>query len=731
MNKNDDKIKRTLENEDIPKELEPENIKKMLDEKVPAQKRKSIKFNRRFAEKVTAIASACAVIAGGSAIYYNSSKEKISQQAEITDSSTALEKIESPENNIQPLTKKGSYMNGAENYEQIYSMIKKTSENSSANRGFGIYGAFDNTMEIAEDADGSAEYESDDMAESIEEIADYSDTYNQEENVLEADIVKIDGKNIYYINNSYDDNYKNISEIHYASVDNGTFTNSGSINLNDSLSNYFGENYSTQVYVQDMYLYNDMLIVLGTLNGYDYSDETAWYNYNDTCFVTFYTVGENPELIDTYYQDGSYNDVRITPDGYMYLITDYSPVSYSYIENYEQIEKYIPSCGITDEIEFIPAENILLPADIEESYTMGYSVIGSIDLTQSGTFSTVETKALAGYSGDIYCSGQNLYTTLSGMETEITRISINSGTINPEASVTVNGSVKDQFSMSEYDGYFRIAVTNDEYEEIYHSYYDDETAWNRIVDTITGEDSGYYSYELTKRDNKLYVLDMDLNIVGSVEDFGIDETIKSVKFDKDIAYVVTYEQTDPLFAIDLSDPTNPTILDEFKILGYSTYMQEWDENTLLGFGVNADENGIETGIKLTMFDSSDPYNLNALSTYTIDRTNDQWLYSEAVYEHKALLIAPEKNIIGIPVIFENYAYYDVGTEITNTSKYMFFEYNNNEFIFKGEISYIEDSAWVSGFSRAVYIGDYVYALSADKFISADMETITQCDRIDF
>lgn len=731
MNKNDDKIKRTLENEDIPKELEPENIKKMLDEKIPAQKRKNIKFNRRFAEKVTAIASACAVIAGGSAIYYNSSKEKISQQAEITDSSTALEKIESPENNIQPLTKKGSYMNGAENYEQIYSMIKKTSENSSANRGFGIYGAFDNTMEIAEDADGSAEYESDDMAESIEEIADYSDTYNQEENVLEADIVKTDGKNIYYINNSYDDNYKNISEIHYASVDNGTFTNSGSINLNDSLSNYFGENYSTQVYVQDMYLYNDMLIVLGTLNGYDYSDETAWYNYNDTCFVTFYTVGENPELIDTYYQDGSYNDVRITPDGYMYLITDYSPVSYSYIENYEQIEKYIPSCGITDEIEFIPAENILLPADIEESYTMGYSVIGSIDLTQSGTFSTVETKALAGYSGDIYCSGQNLYTTLSGTETEITRISINSGTINPEASVTVNGSVKDQFSMSEYDGYFRIAVTNDEYEETYHSYYDDETAWNRIVDTITGEDSGYYSYELTKRDNKLYVLDMDLNIVGSVEDFGIDETIKSVKFDKDIAYVVTYEQTDPLFAIDLSDPTNPTILDEFKILGYSTYMQEWDENTLLGFGVNADENGIETGIKLTMFDSSDPYNLNALSTYTIDRTNDQWLYSEAVYEHKALLIAPEKNIIGIPVIFENYAYYDVGTEITNTSKYMFFEYNNNEFIFKGEISYIEDSAWVSGFSRAVYIGDYVYALSADKFISADMETITQCDRIDF
>lgn len=107
-----------------------------------------------------------------------------------------------------------------------------------------------------------------------ENTTEYSKTYNQEENVLEADIVKTDGKNIYYVNNSYDDNYQNISEIHYASVDNGIFTNSGSINLNDALSGYFGENYSTQVYVQDMYLYNDMIAVLGTVDAYNDSDES-------------------------------------------------------------------------------------------------------------------------------------------------------------------------------------------------------------------------------------------------------------------------------------------------------------------------------------------------------------------------------------------------------------------------------------------------------------------------
>ena len=288
--------------------------------------------------------------------------------------------------------------------------------------------------------------------------------------------------------------------------------------------------------------------------------------------------------------------------------------------------------------------------------------------------------------------------------------------------------------MSEYNGYFRIAVTNDEYEEKYHSYDDEEgTLFDRIKDTITGEESGYYSYERTKRDNRLYVLDMDLNIVGSVSDFGIDEEIKSVKFSGDMAYVVTYEQTDPLFAIDLSDPTNPTILDEFKILGYSTYMQEWNDGLLLGFGVNADENGIETGIKLTMFDNSDPYNLNAVATYTLDRTDDEWLYSEAVWERKALLIAPEKNLIGIPVTVEKYTYYDVDTEteFNNTGKYMFFSYDNGGFIFRGEISSTENNAWIEGFSRAVYIGDYVYALSGDKFISADIETITECDTVYF
>lgn len=821
MNNNDEKVKKALENEEVPKELEPENIKKMLDEKAPSQKRKKISV----AGRITAIAAACAVIVGSTVVYKSVNPKttncpdklvETSRNSIQGDESTAEES--NSESEIQQLVKSTSYMTGAEDYEQIYTMIKEVSENTKKQNERGLftngvksataeialdetadgamindddaefydevpaedfeYYADESSMEIAEAEESEPEYEPEDVAdgageessayipeESVEESNDeessessdeesseaesseeeipeesnpeHSETYNQEENVLEADIVKTDGKNIYYINNNY--NYENTSELHFATVDNGMFTNSGSISIDDAVSGCFSEEYETDIYVQDMYLYNDMISVIGTVNGYN--TESDYYDYKTSCFVTFYTTGENPELIDTYYQDGGYNDVRISPDGYMYLITNYHSYDYSFIDNPEQIEKYIPSCGLSENVECIPAGDILLPDDaFEDTYSLSYSVIGSIDLTQSGTFAPVETKALAGYAGEIYCSGTNLYTAYGWEETDITRISVNSGIITPEASATVDGYVRDQFSMSEYDGYFRIAVTCDEYEETYHSYYDeyydesDPSLWERVKDKLTGEESGYYSYDRVKRDNRLYVLDMDLNVVGSVGDFGIDEEIKSVKFSGNTAYVVTYEQTDPLFAIDLSDPTSPTILDEFKILGYSTYMQDWGDGLLLGFGVNADEDGIETGIKLTMFDNSDPYNLDALATYTLDRTDDEWLYSEAVWEHKALLIAPEKNLIGVPVIIENYSYnYDIveETEFNNTAKYMFFEYTDGEFIFKGEISCTDDSAWTDGFSRAVYIGDYVYALAGDKFISADIETITECDRVDF
>ena len=177
--------------------------------------------------------------------------------------------------------------------------------------------------------------------------------------------------------------------------------------------------------------------------------------------------------------------------------------------------------------------------------------------------------------------------------------------------------------------------------------------------------------------------------------------------------------------IDLSDPTAPVITDEFKINGFSTYMQNWSDGLLLGFGVDADDTGRTSGVKLVMFDNSDPSNLKEVG---IERINlpGGYVYSTANAERKAMLIAPEKNLIGFPVTLNNY------DEYYERSMYVFYSYDGGEFTKLGEFSlknapdagcYIPD--------RALYIGDHVYVLSGGQFVSADIATMTVVDEVFF
>ena len=592
------------------------------------------------------------------------------------------------------------------------------------------------------------EYQPDDEDENTSE---HSETYNQEEGVLEADIVKTDGKNIYYLYNSdegslsyelgFSDYYCGTSaKLNIAAIENGKFTDSQTIDIGVASDYAFGDGYKdTSMYVSDMYLYNDMLLVVGTVSGgkeeeikaplvdrmFGYDEIETYYSSKSAVFVSVYSTDEDHRLIDTYYQEGSYDDARISPDGYMYLISSYITQDLGNIDE-DQLDGYIPKCGVGKNTLFISPEDILMPEEeLAESETFSCTVIGSLDLNVSGEISAVDSKALAGYTGEIYSSAGNLYTTVGWDDTEVTRIAISEGNITPAANGNVEGRVKDQFSMSEYGGYFRIATTKDSYEDTTEDYtwYDE----NNVPHT-----ESYAVHSRTKRDNRVYVLDMDMNIVGSLADFGIDEEIKSVNFSGDTAYVVTYEQTDPLFAVDLSDPANPTIMDEFKILGYSTYMQQWQDGMLLGFGVSADEDGIEQGIKLTMFDNSDPYNLDALDTYEINRSEnyEDWISSVAVWERKALLIAPEKNLIGVPVMKETWN--DSEDGFNAKSSYVFFSFEDGKFVYKGEIGGdITDYNENDVFYRSVYAGDYVYVLCGNKFIAADIGTMEVTDEVVF
>lgn len=155
--------------------------------------------------------------------------------------------------------------------------------------------------------------------------------------------------------------------------------------------------------------------------------------------------------------------------------------------------------------------------------------------------------------------------------------------------------------------------------------------------------------------NHLFLLEKkgpQLSIKGSVRDFGLNEDIRSVRYIKDMAYVVTFKKTDPLFAISLTDPENPKLLGELKVPGFSAYMQPLSDNIIAGIGYDAvDANSTGDfawyqGIQVSLFDVTQPQQMKRLDAKIL---GDRGSYSEATSNSHAFFYDPEQKILGIPV----------------------------------------------------------------------------------
>ena len=147
------------------------------------------------------------------------------------------------------------------------------------------------------------------------------------------------------------------------------------------------------------------------------------------------------------------------------------------------------------------------------------------------------------------------------------------------ASGEVPGHLLNQFSMSEHDGHLRVATTTG-------------GPWR------FDDDAESMVSVLERRDGELVV-------VGSVGDMGRGERIFAVRYVGDVAYVVTFRQTDPFYTVDLSDPTAPVVRGELKITGYSGYLHPVAPDRVLGVGQEATDEGRTTGTKVALFDVSD------------------------------------------------------------------------------------------------------------------------------
>ena len=416
---------------------------------------------------------------------------------------------------------------------------------------------------------------------------EHSDTYLQVEGVDEADRVKVDGKYLYFIDSSR-------SKVLIYRADDGKAVKVSAIESEEEES------------VQDIFLSGDRLVVISDLYNFGGAGVTS---------ARIYDVSDrkHPKKTADYVQSGTPVSQRMVGD-ILYLVTD----QYAY-------DRVIPCCGDISKTEKLRPEDISCvpyPANTE------YTVIGAVD-TSSGKELSHVTKAVLGGSQDIYSNGSNLYvagTTFikknakdSDKEfrihpysygtpaTMVIKVKMADGNISIVNSAVVKGTIDDQFSMDEKDGNFRIATTS-------------------------VNDSG-------EETNNLFVLDKDLKELGHVSGFAKGESIKAVRYVKDKAYVITYEQTDPLFIIDLKDSKAPKIEGEVKIDGFSTLLIPLSEDRLLGIGYSTKkvETWTETsGMKFALFDISDPSKPSVVTSKAMD-----YLYSDVQEDHRALVMLGE------------------------------------------------------------------------------------------
>lgn len=520
-----------------------------------------------------------------------------------------------------------------EDYSRVYAQIKELKEKERENGGdsdIGIYtpalgmdGIPEAEEENAVNTAGSGSPYDDSSAEK-----DYSDTNNQVEGVQEADIIKTDGEYI------------------YAAVDGDVYLlreNGGNPEILSKIEKKAGTEldekdgaHEAEEYVNNIYVTETRLVLMKyTVDYSTYEDAVAedvaiagCYVGQGTYTAAVYDIADrsHPVLLNELGQSGTLISSRMVGD-ILYLV-------YSYYVPGEIDEAdpstYVPALYLGDAKTEVAADDIML---LGEPGAAQYLTVSSIDVGSPAEF--LDTQSILGCGSDIYCNSETLVVALTTMEetndvskdkTELFRFSLKDGAVTMESQGSVPGYVLNQFSMDEYNGYFRIVTT----ENVTHYF----------------NEGGIASAEQEKTRNHLFVLDESMNIVGSIEDLARGESIYSARFMGDTGYFVTYRQVDPLFTVDLSTPSEPKILSELKVPGFSNYLHPFGDGLLLGFGQNSDEESGEIqGLKLSMFDTSDPA---AVAEKHSELLGKKYMWSNAIGNHKAILVDSEKNLIGFP-----------------------------------------------------------------------------------
>ncbi len=325
-------------------------------------------------------------------------------------------------------------------------------------------------------------------------------------------------------------------------------------------------------------------------------------------------------------------------------------------------------------------------------------------------------------SGEIaYASKDNLYLSaadynwprsgnqsVSAPVTHIYKFALADGSLHFSNAGKIPGTVLNQYSMDEHGGYFRIATTTDQW-------------------TQTGDSGTLQTW------NNLYILDSDMQVSGRLEHLAKGERIFSARFIGDRGYLVTFQQIDPLFVIDLAVPEAPKVLGELKIPGFSNYLHPFDATHLLGFGQDSEETTdgfVTTGMKLALFDVTDVTRPSQVHSLTLGA---QGSYSPLQWDPKALLFNKKTGLLGFPIsITKQSAGLDWPLQIFQ-GVHIYQVSVAEGFQKQAEITHMPDGItddWQHYIDRLLTIGNQLYTLSSNRVQAHRLPGFTLTGQLD-
>ncbi|MEM2952653.1 MAG: beta-propeller domain-containing protein [Candidatus Bathyarchaeia archaeon] len=492
--------------------------------------------------------------------------------------------------------------------------------------------------------------------------SEFSTTNVQVVGVDEADIVKTDGEHIYLIANNtililkaYPPNQAQVlSKI--------TFTNA---------------------YPAGIFISSDgkRLAVLGS----KYTIPQVRYSYyiDVKTFIRVYDISDktNPVLKRDFTMSGSYFNSRMIGEYVYAVISQPAYIIYDTV--------ILPKIYYKNVIREIEAPQIHYSNVSDDYYT--FTTVTSLNILNDAEEPNTLTIMMGGTS-NLYVSLKNIYITFheSSQQTSIYRIRIENQTMRWEAKGNVSGRELNQFSMDEYNNYFRIATT---------------------------------TWANGNTQNNLYILDMNLSMVGSLTNIAPDEAIDSARFIGNRCYLATsVARKDPFFVIDVENPEAPKILGYLKIPGFTRYLHPYDETHVIGVGRNENNS-----VKISIFDVSNVNSPIEIDKYTVPGA---WSDTLVLEDHKAFLFDKAKELLAMPV-----SIYDPYKGSVWQGAYVFKITTSYRLIWRGSISHQEPSitGWDSSYwvKRTLYIENVLYTVSERKIKMNSLEDLSLINEIVF